>query len=68
MPPKGWESQWFSLLFLSCHGELFLAGTFSLGADECQLGGWVDLSKMKLAFFPSCAVLGLFVHYVATVS
>lgn len=69
VPLKGWGSQWFSLHFLSWHGELFLAGTFSLGTEQCQLGGRVDLSNMKLACFSSCAVLlRFFVHYVAKVS
>ena len=31
-------------------GELFLAGEFPLGTEQCQPGGWSDAGKMKLFF------------------
>ena len=39
-------------LSLSLQRERFLAGEFSLGTEQCQLGRQGGVDKMKLFFFP----------------
>lgn len=47
---KGWRSYSISLPALSPQGELFAAGEFLLGAEQCWPGGRGDAGKMMLFF------------------
>lgn len=44
--------------------ELFLAGKFLLGAEQCLLGECGDAGKLKLSFFPSCVIILSFLCFV----
>lgn len=60
-----------TLLFSSPQEELFLAGEFPLGAEQCQLEDRRIQTKMKLSSFHLCAVIlkgFLLFHYVVEVS
>ena len=59
---KGWGSWSLTFLFLSSLGELFLAGQFPLGAEQCWLGGYDDAGRTKLSSFSfRVVILGFFV-------
>lgn len=67
VPLHGWESQiaHTALPFLT---RSFLAGTFPLGTEQCQLEGPVNKGKMKLSFFFSWAVLLKFLKWAPGLS
>lgn len=54
---KCWSCWSLRSFYLSWWEELFLAGKFPLGTEQCWLAWWDESGKMKLSSFSSCAII-----------